>query len=128
MANEQELNTVISQLTKILKEEKKRLIAGRYEDLNSLIEMKQSLSERLDRLLVDKQIAKKASIYRKSLSSLVRLAKENEDLLEAAKTGASQAHSRIHDLLNKQRNVGVYGQTGDKLMMPNAGVSRCKIA
>lgn len=128
MANEQELATIIAQLNKVLKVEKQKLLSGRYTELSELMEHKQTLSERLDRLMVDQKIAKKAQLYRKSLSALVKQARENETLLEAAKAGAGQAHSRIHDLLNKQRNVGVYGQAGDKVMMPNAGVSRCKIA
>ena len=128
MANERALAVTIERLMKVLREEKKRLKAGRYSDLTELSEHKLALSDALDKMLIDQRFAKRGNNYRNALRKLARLAGENERLLAAAKDGATQARQHIKDIIRRQRNVGVYGAAGDKVMMPNSGATRGKLA
>ncbi|MEM9169265.1 MAG: hypothetical protein AAGC56_06385 [Pseudomonadota bacterium] len=56
------------------------------------------------------------------------LARDNERLLEAAKTGAADARARLAAMAERSRKVGVYGQAGSQLMMPEANVTKKKTA
>ncbi|MEM8935813.1 MAG: hypothetical protein AAGC77_05345 [Pseudomonadota bacterium] len=128
MANEDRLEDVIDALKQVLDSEKALLLNGDYQHLADISKQKERLCSILDRLMVAPANLKKISLYRKALSSLGIQAKENEKLLMSAKTGMARAHGRVKDIINRQRNVGVYGASGDKLMTPGAGVSRSKMA
>lgn len=128
MASEPALNDVLNDLEKILAAEKSALLAGAYDSVSAATSAKDRLGRLLETMLVDERRAGQLPAYRRRIKKIVEAAKENESLLNAAKLGAASARSRIKDILNQQRTVGVYAETGDKLMSPGAGVSRQKFA
>ncbi|MEE2690773.1 MAG: hypothetical protein VX640_04440 [Pseudomonadota bacterium] len=128
MSNEQTLKDVIAGLKSLLEQEKVQLLAGRFDGIASILQEKQKLSSRLDEMLLDQRYAPQAPAFRRNLSAIVALAQENETLLASARIGVKAAQKRIQDIVNRQRNIGVYGETGEKLMTPDAGVTRRKLA
>lgn len=128
MPDERSLKDVVDGLARLLVEEKTRLLAGQYDGLGALTAEKEKLAVRLDALLIDPRSAAQAPAFRRRLAQIVSLAKENEGLIAAAKSGVVSAQSRIKDIINRQRNIGVYGESGEKLLAPESGVTRRKLA
>jgi len=128
MSTEQSLNDVLSALELNLAKERKALLGGAYDAIGLILSEKERLGAILDAMLVDPHRAAQLPAYRKRLQKVVDAAKENEKLLAAAKIGAASARARIKDILSQQRMVGVYGEGGDKVVAPGAGVSRQKFA
>lgn len=128
MSIELSLREVADALEKSLRAEKAALLAARYEALGDIAREKEQLSARLDALLLDRANTAQQFTVRKSLSAVVRLAQENEKLMSAAKIGVASAKARIKDIVNRQRNIGVYSENGDRPFVPDAGVTRQKFA
>ncbi|GAB4530902.1 MAG: hypothetical protein Kow00133_19610 [Amphiplicatus sp.] len=128
MQTDKTLKEVIEALRGALAEEKRIILEGRYDALDAIVARKESLAEALDRMLLDPRLAAQAPAWRKQIAALAALAKENEAMIDAAKAGVAGARRRINEILNRQRNVGVYGETGEKLLAPGAGVTREKFA
>ena len=63
-----------------------------------------------------------------AVAAIVKLAQENETLMDAAKVGVISAKARIKDIINRQRNIGVYAENGERPFVPDAGVTRRKLA
>jgi hypothetical protein len=122
------LNGTIEALEKSLRAEKSALLDGRYEALGEIAREKERLSGALDALLLDRANTAQQSVFRKRLATIARLAQENEQLLSAAKLGVASAKARIKDIINRQRNIGVYSENGDRPFVPDAGVTRQKFA
>lgn len=122
------LKTVIDGLGDLLAREKASLLAGRYEALAVLSAEKERLAVALDAMLIDPAYAAQAPAFTKKLSAIIALASENETLIAAAKLGVVSAKARVRELINRQRTIGVYGSTGEKLVSSDACVSRRKLA
>ncbi|MBI1366968.1 MAG: hypothetical protein GC153_13555 [Alphaproteobacteria bacterium] len=128
MPIEPSLKAVLDGLESLLEREKALLLAGRYDEAGAIARRKEELCEALDRALIDPLNAAQISVFRKRLSALVARAQENEQHLSAAKAGVSMARARLREIMNRERNVGVYGETGEKPLVPNACVTRHKFA
>ncbi len=128
MPGEQTLKEVIAELKSLLEQEKAHLLAARFDAVGPILQSKQRLTERLEGMLLDPRHSSHASAFRRALSGVVSLAQENEALLAAAQVGVKSARARLQDIVNRQRNVGVYGEFGEKLLTPDAGVTRRKLA
>ena len=128
MSDERLLKDTIDSLLRLLADEKARLLSGRYEGLSALAGEKDALAKRLETLLINPRISGPTTAFRRRLVEIDRLARENETLLAAAKAGVTAAKSRLKDIVARQRNVGVYGETGEKLMAHDALSSRRKLA
>lgn len=128
MSTGQSLNEVISGLTLVLEREKEALLGGAYQTVAQLLSEKERLGAILDSILLDPGMATQLPAFRKKLQGLASAAKDNERLLAAAKGGANLAQVRIKNILNSQQMVGVYGEAGEKVLAPDAGVSRQKFA
>lgn len=128
MQTAQSVRDVIERLQKILGEEKRFLLAGDYSRLVEIAQEKEQLATTLDRLFLEQTNASQAPAFRKSIAAIVSLAQENEQLLHAAKTGVSFAQARLKEIINRQRNVGVYNETGEKPLIPGATATRGKFA
>lgn len=121
------LPEIISALEELLTTEKTLLLAGKYDALAALAGDKEQLTGALDRMLLDGTVAQ-APVWRRRLAAIVARAQENEQLLAAAKSGAAYARARLQEIVNRQRSVGVYAETGAKPLVPDAGVTRRKFA
>ncbi len=128
MPTDLSLSDVIAALDKTLAAEKSALLGGAYDVVGAAVSEKERLATLLDVMLADQTRAAQLPAYRKRIKRIVEAAKENEALLRAAKMGAASARSRIADILNRQRMVGVYAESGDKVLAPGAGVTRQKFA
>lgn len=128
MSTEPTLKDVIAGLKSALEEEKALLLAARFDEIASITARKQALAAQLETMLLDARHAAQAPAFRRGLAAIGALAEENEKLLAAAQAGVRSAQARLQDIVNRQRNVGVYGEMGEKLMTPDAGVSRRKMA
>ena len=122
------IRDLIDRLQALLAQEKSMLLSGRLTSLADICAEKEELSRRLDAMLGDRANAASAPAFRKALAALVSLAQENEKLLGAAQSGVAFAQTRLKDIINRQRNVGVYSETGDKPLIPGAAVTRRKFA
>lgn len=128
MQKEPSLSDVITALEKTFEAEKAALLSGAYDVIGAAAEEKERLSGLLAALLSDQKHAAQFPAYRRRTRKLLEAAKENEELLRAAKVGVASAQSRIKDVLKQQRMVGVYAESGDKLIAPGASVTRQKFA
>ncbi|MEQ8178203.1 MAG: hypothetical protein RIC52_06125 [Amphiplicatus sp.] len=128
MSSEQTLKTVIADLKSLLEQEKNCLLAANFDAVAPILQRKQNLTTQLEAMLLDPRHSSHATAFRRGLSSVVSLAQENEALLAAAQVGVKSARTRLQDIVNRQRNVGVYGEFGEKLLTPDAGVTRRKLA
>lgn len=128
MPSEPSLRAVIEDLERALALEKALLLEGRYEELAAVGAEKSRLAALFDRMLVAPSGAAQASGYRKRLAGVVAKAQENEALLRSARLGAASAQARIKEIMSRQRTIGVYAETGDKPLVPNACVTRQKLA
>lgn len=122
------LNDVLGELEKILAAEKTALLAGAYNVVGAASVEKERLGALLEAMLVDERRAAQLPAYRLRVKKIVEAAKENEKLLLAARNGVASARSRINDILSRQRMVGVYAETGDKILAPGASITRQKFA
>lgn len=128
MPAELSLKEVAEALERTLRAEKAALLDGRYGALGELTHDKEQLSARLDALLLDLANTAQQSGVRKRLAAIVKLAQENEVLMSAAKVGVISAKARIKDIINRQRNIGVYSENGERPFVPDAGVTKQKFA
>lgn len=128
MSGEQTLKTVIADLKALLEQEKTCLLAAKFDAVAPILQSKQKLTAQLETMLLDPRFSNHASVFRRGLTAIVSLAQENEALLAAAQVGVKSARTRLQDIVNRQRNVGVYGEFGEKLLTPDAGVTRRKLA
>lgn len=128
MTAEPQLREVAEALEARLRAEKAALLEGRYFDLKAIAADKDALSSRLDALLLDPLNIAQQSAVRKRLAAIVKLAQENEALMNAAKVGVISAKARIKDIISRQRNIGVYAENGERPFVPDAGVTRRKLA
>ena len=128
MSTEPSLRAILEGLEGLLEREKALLLAGRYDEVGAIARQKEELSSGLDRALIDPQNGAQISVFRKRLASIVSRAQENERLLDAAKAGVATARARLKDIMNRERNVGVYSEIGEKPLVPDAGVTRRKFA
>lgn len=122
------LNEVLGELERILAAEKTALLAGNYNVVSAASAEKERLGELLEAMLMDERRAAQLPAYRLRVKKIVEAAKQNEKLLLAAKNGAASARSRINEILGRQRMVGVYAESGAKIMAPGASVTRQKFA
>lgn len=128
MPGEQTLKEVIAGLMSLLEQEKTCLLAARFDAVGPILQDKQRMTAQLEKMLIDPRHSSQAPAFRRALAALVSLAQENETLLAAAQVGVKSARARLQDIVNRQRNVGVYGEFGEKLLTPDAGVTRRKLA
>lgn len=128
MQAELSLKTTADALEGCLRAEKAALIEGRYFALEELARSKEHLSARLDALLLDLANTAQQSAVRRQLAAIVKLAQENEGLMNAAKVGIISAKARIKDIINRQRNIGVYTESGERPFVPDACITRKKLA
>jgi hypothetical protein len=124
----QSLREVVERLETILRAEKAALLSADYVALGGAVAEKDGLSASLESLLLDRANAGQEAVLRKRLSALVRLAQENENLMLSAKIGVAAAKARIKDIINRQRNIGVYSENGERPFVPGAAVTRQKLA
>ncbi|NJM35732.1 MAG: hypothetical protein HC850_14705 [Rhodomicrobium sp.] len=103
-------------------------MAAEFDTLAPLVAEKNRMTNQLEKLLSDPHAASVAAAFRKRLAAIVTAAKENETLLASARAGVQSAQLRIQDIVNRQRNVGAYSESGEKVMAPDAGVSKRKLA
>lgn len=122
------LKDVLGELDRILAAEKTALLAGAYDVVSAAAAEKERLGSLLEAMLVDERRAAQLPAYRLRVRKIVESAKENEKLLLAARNGAASARSRINDILSRQRMVGVYAESGDKILAPGASITRQKFA
>lgn len=122
------LKDVLGELDRILAAEKTALLAGAYDVVSAAAVEKERLGSLLEAMLVDERRAAQLPAYRLRVRKIVEAAKENEKLLIAARNGAASARSRINDILSRQRMVGVYAESGDKILAPGASITRQKFA
>ncbi|HXI86360.1 MAG TPA: hypothetical protein VNH64_02795 [Parvularculaceae bacterium] len=128
MTAEPVLRTVLDGLESLLERERALLISGRHGEIAAIARQKEELSNALERSLIDPSNAAQVSVYRKRLKAVVARAQENERALAAATSGVAMARARLKEIMNRERNVGVYAATGDKPLVPDAGVTRRKFA
>lgn len=128
MPKDLSLSDVIAALEKTLAVEKAALLSGAYGVVGATLSEKERLAALLDAMLADQTRSAQLPAYRRRIKRILEAAKETETLLHAAKMGAASARSRIIDILNRQRMVGVYAESGDKVLAPGAGVTRQKFA
>ena len=128
MAQNSDLISTVRNLSKLLDKEKSQILSGRYFDHGDLLPIKDTLSQKLEALLKDPLVAGQIVKMKRQLKTVAQKARENESLLEAAKTGAISARTRLTDIRNKNRKVGVYGMDGSQVLMPNASTSKKKLA
>ncbi len=128
MPDAMSLKAVIEELERALHAEKSALLEGRYDDLPRVSAEKNRVAEVFDQILREPANAARAAIYRKRLAAVVQRAQENEALLHSAKIGAASAQARVKEIMSRQRTIGVYAETGDKPLVPNACMSRQKLA
>lgn len=122
------LSATIDDLIELLASEKDALLAGDFVGVGGAAKAKAKLAEELDRLLTNAASAASVPAFRSKLAKIAQLSAENERLLEAAKNGVLSARSRLKDIVYRERNVGVYGEGGAKVMSAEAGVTRRKSA
>lgn len=122
------LDLEIDGLLALLSEEKAALLAGDAAGAASKAREKERRVGALEALLSDGPAMRSFAASRGRLAALARAAADNERLLEAARNGVLSAQSRLRDVLNRERSVGVYAQDGGKLMSAEAGVTRRKTA
>lgn len=122
------LELEIDGLLALLSEEKAALLAGDAAGAASKAREKERRVGALEALLSDGPAMRSFAASRGRLAALARAAADNERLLEAARNGVLSAQSRLRDVLNRERSVGVYAQDGGKLMSAEAGVTRRKTA
>lgn len=128
MPAEPSVRDVIERLRTILGEEKSLLLSGKYSSLGEITAEKEKLAALLDRLLLAPANAAQAPAFRKRIAAVIKLAQENEQLLRSAKAGVSFAQARLKEIINRQRNVGVYSESGEKPLVPGAAATRGKFA
>ncbi len=128
MSTKPSLNETLDHLLEVLDREKALLLAGQYDKLAEVAKDKEHSVADLDRLLVDQNNVKQLSAYMARFSKVTKFAQENEQLLNAARGGVSSAQVRIKNILNRSRNVGVYSLDGNKPLVPDAGITRGKMA
>lgn len=121
------LNQTVTALTETLLEEKKQLLKGVFDDLPSINKKKSHYMALLESAFTTES-PQILSAYKEKLSRIAKLSKENEKLLSAAKSGTNAAITRIRSLLDREKTVGTYTQSGYKLQTHDAGVTREKIA
>ncbi len=128
MSAQQDLDEAVSALQKILRGEREQLATGTFDHLAPLTEAKRTLCDTLEKLLLAPGAVSALPAYRRRLSSLAEMAKENEVLLRAARAGTASARSRINEIINRERMVGVYAENGVKVLSADAAVTREKSA
>lgn len=128
MPTQQSFNDILSGLEKILAAEKAALLAGAYDSVSAMTAEKERLAMQFEAALIDRRTAAQFPAYRKRIRKILEAAKENESLFAAAKSGVKSAQARISEILSKQQMIGVYAESGDKILAPGAGVSRQKFA
>lgn len=122
------LSATIDSLLDLLVSEKEALLAGDFMRVGAAAKGKAKLAEELDRQLTNAHSAASVPAFRARLAKLAQLSAENERLLDAAKNGVISARNRLKDIVYRERNVGVYGKGGAKVMSAEAGVTRKKSA
>lgn len=122
------LPDVLGELERLLAAEKTALLAGAYDVVSAACAEKERLGALLEVMLGDERRAAQLPAFRLRVKKIAEAAKENEKLLLAARNGAASARSRINEILSRQRMVGVYAESGDKVLAPGANVTRQKFA
>lgn len=122
------LEAAIDALVALLAEEKSDLLRGDVAAAGAKAREKERRADVLDGVLTDGRAVASFPAYRGRIAALARAAAENERLLEAARNGVISAQARLKDVINRERNVGVYAEGGGKLMSSEAGVTRRKTA
>lgn len=122
------MKELMAELSQLLATEKAFLLGGDYDKVGAIASQKDALAAALDRALNDSRIAAQLPAYRRQIRRIAEAAQENEALLNGAKAGAALASARVKEILSRQRVVGVYGESGEKLLAPDASVTRRKLA
>ena len=122
------LDVVITDLNDTLRLEKKYILAGNFIDLQKIADRKAKGLAALQQSISDLRPPSLFESYLPKITKLKSRAKENETLLLAAKEGVQSAKTRIDTLINRSLNIGTYGEFGEKVPAPDAGVTRTKLA
>lgn len=116
----------VSRLLETLKIEKKELLAGSFD---SLVELSESKARYLS--LIDSYLSEDPASYAgyaEYINAIQSRARENEKLLQAAKSGVCDAQGRLKSLSEREIAVGTYLQDGAKLQSHHSATTRRKIA
>lgn len=122
------LSEAIDALMGLIAREKAALLTGDFAAVGATAKEKARGAATLDAAIIAATAAGTAPAFRTRIAKLAAAASENEGLLEAAKNGVTSARARLQDILQRERNVGVYGEGGGKIVSAEAGVTRRKTA
>lgn len=106
--------SVVTDLEKLLTEERALLLAGDYAGLDGLIERKSKLEQRL--------AEKKPDLSVEAYEQLAQKAKHNEALLEAAQRGLHSAMSQLRQLADGESQK-TYSKDGQRTSLSRKPVS-----
>jgi len=127
MSSVPSLDVAANKLIELLVMEKSRLLSGAYDDISEITDQKQYYMSALHDS-IQHEPANNVKRYGPIIEQIRTLAKENESLLKAAKSGVIAAQSRIKNIVSRESFVGAYTEDGQKLRTHNCGVTRCKTA
>lgn len=122
------LDVAVSRLVEILTLERSRLLAGAYDTLAEITEYKSRYLSALAHYLETEEYGPSLRAHAAHIEQIKKLAVENERLLNAAKAGVQSAQSSLKKIMNRDSYVGAYAENGEKLLAPDAGVTRRKFA
>lgn len=122
------LNATVNKLVELLTLEKSRLLSGALSDLAEITEHKQHYLAELASHLESHQENASLRAFTPHIEQIRKLAVENENLIEAAKSGVNAAQSRLKQVMSRESFVGAYTEDGGKLRAHDAGVTRRKFA
>ncbi|MBT8472562.1 MAG: hypothetical protein HKN14_13125 [Marinicaulis sp.] len=126
--NVHQLKVLFIDLIETMKLEKAYITAGAFEKLEKIADRKQLRIAALEKLLNNPQLRHEIGQCSKEIERFERNARENESLLLSAKNGVSAAKHRLKQIAMRARNIGVYGENGNKIQTHNSVVTRNKIA
>ncbi|MEO0428853.1 MAG: hypothetical protein AAF160_15570 [Pseudomonadota bacterium] len=125
------LRAVLSEASALLAEERRLCLAGRLDEAGPLAERKQAIVERLGTAMAAIAMVgagdAEASL-REEIGAVQRAAKENERILEAARTGLKRARRELARVAAARRGAVAYGAKGEEILSTEDAAGRSKTA
>ncbi|MEL6481823.1 MAG: hypothetical protein AAFQ75_10265 [Pseudomonadota bacterium] len=125
------LRAILAEVSALLAEERRLCLAGRLDEAGPLAERKQLLIERLAEAMAaitSEGTGAEERQLRDEIRSLHRAARENERLLEAARTGLKRARRELARLAAARRGAVAYGADGEEILSREDAAGRSKTA
>ena len=128
MSSQPTLTVSVNKLIELLSLEKSRLLGGSFDDIPDITQQKEYYLSALTNHMQSPANNAALKSLQGPIEQIQSLAKENEGLLNAARSGVSAAKSRLKNIVSRESFVGAYTENGQKLRTHDCGVTRCKTA